>query len=99
MEVTKGPKDICTTFFQRLDQVLETSYYRRFRKMSEYEMLLQMTNLAFVHAIGLIVFDEFQNVGGVGIPKFLLRLNNVSKTSVLGIGTYKVEKSLMKLRS
>jgi hypothetical protein len=93
MEITKGPKDVAVTFFQTLDQILGTSYYIRFRKLTEYEMLLQMVNLAFVHAIGLIVFDEFQEFDGIGMPRFLLRLNNVSKTSVLGIGTYKVEKT------
>jgi hypothetical protein len=92
IEVTKGPRDFCITFFQALDQILGTSYYLRFRRLTEYEMLMQVVNLAFVHAIGVIVVDEFQNFGGCNIPKFLLRLNNVSKSSVLGIGTYRVEK-------
>lgn len=92
IEVTKGPRDFCITFFQALDQILGTSYYSRFHRLTEYEMLMQVANLAFVHAIGLIVVDEFQNFGGCSIPKFLLRLNNVSKSSVLGIGTYRVEK-------
>ena len=92
LEVTKGPKDLASTFFQSLDQRLGTSYYLRFRKLTEYEMLLQMTNLCFVHAIGVVVADEFQNFDDCNIPKFLLRLNNVSKTAVLGIGTYKIER-------
>lgn len=92
IEVTKGPKDFSITFFQALDQILGTSYYIRFRRLTEYEMLMQVANLAFVHAIGVIVIDEFQNFDSCSIPKFLLRLNNVTKSSVLGIGTYKVEK-------
>jgi AAA domain len=91
VEASKGLKDLAMTTFAGFDQILGTNYYVRFRGLTEYEMLLQVANLAFVHALGLLVVDEFQSLEGSPLIKFFLRLSNVSRTPVLGVGTYKVE--------
>jgi hypothetical protein len=92
VEASKGPKDLAVTTFLAFDQALGTNYYLRFRRMTEYEMLLQVVNLMFIHAVGLLIIDEFQSLESPELLKFLLRLSNVSRTPVLGMGTYKVEK-------
>jgi hypothetical protein len=78
-QVTKGPRDFSITFFQALDQILGTSYYIRFRRLTEYEMLMQVANLAFVHAIGVIVC----HVGGNMCGRKLIRTPPVGLPTIL----------------
>jgi hypothetical protein len=96
--------DFCKSVFRAFDEVLETSYELRFGRGSVDDMLGHVINLSFVHALGLLVVDEVQNLtvlksrGAEAILGFLLRLTNIIQVPVLVLGTYKAQKLLQEFR-
>lgn len=88
------------TFFQALDALLGTTYYRDFvqhsRKRVE-EFIPDMKNLALKHSLGLLVIDEIQNL--VSAPgtsadellNFLVEMDNEIGVPIVLVGTFKAE--------
>jgi hypothetical protein len=56
-------KGICAKFFQEVDSVLGTNYYRKFgnNKNSIDSMIVGMAHIAQIHALGTLVIDEIQH--------------------------------------
>jgi len=89
--------EFCLSFFMALDRRLGTDYLRKYggsRKGIGY-LITSAAQLANIHAIGLLVIDEFQHLDlakGGGEKKminFLVKLVNTIGVSVLLIGTPK----------
>lgn len=89
--------DFCRSFFIALDRRLNTNYRRKYTagKVSIGNMVADVANLCLIHAIGLIVIDEFQHMnlaksgGEKKMINFLVTLVNVVEVSVVFIGTPK----------
>jgi hypothetical protein len=91
------------TFFQALDALLGTTYYRDFvehsRKRVE-EFIPDMKNLALKHSLGVLVIDEIQNL--VSAPgtsadellNFLVEMDNEVGVPIVLVGTFKAERIL-----
>ncbi len=88
------------TFFQALDALLGTTYYRDFvehsRKRIE-DFIPDMKNLALKHSLGVLVIDEIQNL--VSAPgtsadellNFLVEMDNEVGIPIVLVGTFKAE--------
>jgi hypothetical protein len=88
-----SPKQLCISFFQEVDRLLgNTEYYSKFSGLSTDHMLSRVRHIASLHAIGLLVVDEVQNlalapIGREQVLAFLTSLVNVANIPVLMIGT------------
>ncbi len=90
-------KNLCINFFRAVDRVLHTNYERKYAlKRSSIETLLaMMSQIANLHAIGVLVIDEIQHLnhkrsGGVEIMlNFFVTLVNVIGLPVVMVGTPK----------
>lgn len=89
--------ELCFSIFMALDNRLNTSYYRNFSRgrLGIGKLLTEVANLCLIHAVGLLVIDEFQhmNVAKSGGEKkminFLVTLINTIGVSVVLVGTPK----------
>lgn len=95
-------KGICKAFFSKVDQVLGTEYLKRFghNRFSEDDMLSQMAHITQLHALGLLVIDEIQNLAssknrGEDVLNFFVNLENRMHVPVIYCGTYKVIKDVL----
>jgi len=88
------------SFFQALDALLGTTYYRDFVQHSHKrveEFIPDMKNLALKHSLGVLVIDEIQNL--VGAPgtsadellNFLVEMDNEIGVPIVLVGTFKAE--------
>lgn len=88
-----SPKQLCINFFHAIDLLLGTSYLHDFRRMSLDEMMVRMTQVTDLHALGVLVVDEIQHLNQArGTAKeellnFLVTLVNTIGIPVLLIGT------------
>lgn len=90
-------KQLCLSFFARMDELLGTDFARRHGgvRSSLDSAALQMAAIANRHAVGVIVIDEIQHLmeaRGTGrdeMLNFLVTLVNHCSTPVLLIGTPK----------
>jgi hypothetical protein len=95
-----SPNDLCLSVFRALDEVLGTSYEHTYGKGNLATMMSQVARLAALHAIGLLIVDEIQELSNVksggdkALLGFFLRLTNTIKIPVLMVGTYKAEAML-----
>lgn len=88
-------KQLCLSFFARMDELLGTDFARRHggARSSIDGVVLQMAAIANRHAVGLIVIDEIQHLmeaRGTGrdeMLNFLVTLVNHCSTPVMLIGT------------
>ncbi|MBL9059940.1 MAG: ATP-binding protein, partial [Mangrovicoccus sp.] len=88
-------KQLCPSFFDRMDALLGTDFARRYggARSSIDGVVLQMAAIDNSHAIGLIVIDEIQHLmeaRGTGrdeMLNFLVTLVNHCSTPVMLIGT------------
>ena len=88
-------KQLCLSFFDRMDALLGTDFARRHggARSSIDGVVLQMAAIANRHAVGLIVIDEIQHLmeaRGTGrdeMLNFLVTLVNHCSTPVMLIGT------------
>ncbi len=87
-------KDLCCSVARVLDTILSTDYERRVEyRRTEHGMARELARATALHATGLIVIDEIQNicVGRPGerqrLAKFLTKLMNSMSTRVMLIGT------------
>lgn len=89
--------EFCESFFIALDRRLNTQYRQKYTsgKRSIGKMIADVADLCLIHAIGLIVVDEFQHMnlaksgGEKKMINFLVTLVNVVEVSVALIGTPK----------
>lgn len=97
--------DLVRQFFQVLDQVLGTDYYRQFVVRSKRrieEFIPDMANLAARHSLGMLVIDEVQNLlqargtNAEELLNFLVELDNTIGIPIVLIGTTKALPILMK---
>ncbi len=88
------------TFFQALDALLGTTYYRDYVEHSHKrveEFIPDMKNLALKHSLGVLVIDEIQNlVNAPGTSRnelldFLVEMDNEIGVPIVLIGTFKAE--------
>ena len=92
--------ELCNEFFLALDRILDTHYYETYGNRVLREMMDQMARLCGVHAIGLLVIDEIQEVANIksggheALIGFFLKLTNILRIPILMIGTYKARSIL-----
>ena len=90
-------KALCRMFFQELDRLLGTEYYRLYgrSKYSIDEMMISMTQLVRLHGIGCVVLDEIQCLsmsksgGAEKMLNFFMSLTNILGIPFILIGTMK----------
>lgn len=88
-----SPKQLCISFFQTIDLLLGTEYLQAYRRSSLDEMMVHMTQVARIHAVGVLVVDEIQHLNrarGTGkedLLNFLVTLVNTIGIPVILIGT------------
>lgn len=96
-------KGLCLNFFQSIDFILGTSYYKKFAnsRRTVDELLPLMADLAFTLGLGVLVIDEINrlneaNSGGAAkMLNFFVQLINTIGVPVVLIGTFK---SLLMIR-
>jgi hypothetical protein len=89
--------DFCLSFFIALGRRLDIDYRAKYAsgRPTIGKMMADVADLCLIHAIGLIVIDEFQHMslaksgGEKKMINFLVTLVNVVEVSVLLIGTPK----------
>jgi hypothetical protein len=89
--------DFCLSFFIALDRRLNLNYRHQYAsgRPTIAKMMADVADLCLIHAIGLIVIDEFQHMslaksgGEKKMINFLVTLVNVVEVSVVLIGTPK----------
>lgn len=90
-------KGLCLNFFQAVDDILDTSYYRNYAKGRKTvdELLPLMALVASNHGIGVLVIDEIQHLSHAksGGPRkmlnFFVQLINTIGLPVVLVGTFK----------
>jgi hypothetical protein len=90
-------KNLCNHFFQAVDKVLNTDYESRYglKRHTVETLMALMSQIANVHAIGVLVIDELQHLstsksGGVEkMLNFFVTLVNVIGLPVVMVGTPK----------
>ena len=97
-------KGLCSEFFRELDRLLDTDYltlYNR-RRTTLDRMLSAIAQLVYVHNVGLLIFDELQNLGAASkgtsetALNFFVTLVNTSSVPVVMMGTPKILSILQK---
>mgnify|MGYP000206321859 CR=1 FL=1 len=89
--------DFCLSFFIALDRRLNLNYRDQYAsgRPTIAKMMADVADLCLIHAIGLIVIDEFQHMslaksgGEKKMINFLVTLVNVVEVSIVLIGTPK----------
>lgn len=90
-------KGLCINFFQTIDTILGTSYYKNYgsRSRNTDEMMPYMALVAANHGIGVLVIDEIQRLsliksgGNEKMLNFFVQLVNTVGIPVILVGTYK----------
>jgi len=100
------PKDgsllgLCKEFFTALDRILDDGdYYSKYctKRKTADDLLLSMSIVASLHAIGILVIDEIQHLsaaksgGDEKMLNFFVTLENTIGIPVLTVGTLKAQK-------
>lgn len=89
--------EFCLSFFIALDKRLDTNYREKYTsgRPTIGKMMADVADLCLIHAVGLIVIDEFQHMslarsgGEKKMINFLVTLINVVEVSIVLIGTPK----------
>lgn len=89
--------EFCYRFFMALDRRLNTNYRQKFGsgRPSIGKLIAELANLCLIHAVGLLVIDEFQHMnlaksgGEKKMINFLVTLVNTIGVSVILVGTPK----------
>jgi hypothetical protein len=94
-------KGICQKFFAEMDVLLGTDYLRKYGKSASGVdlMIVAMSHLARLHALGVLVIDEIQhlksNNNGEATLNFFVSMMNEINLPIIYIGTYKATKSVL----
>ncbi len=97
-------KTLCKSFFKSVDDVLGTTrYFEKYgnNRNSTATMMIHMTYVATVHAIGVLVIDEMQHLltsknNSDEMLNFFVTLVNIIGVPTILIGTFKALKVLQK---
>ncbi|KZS44924.1 hypothetical protein AWU65_02765 [Paenibacillus glucanolyticus] len=90
-------KGLCINFFQAVDAVLGTSYFKKIvtNGSTTDTLIPQMAHIASLHCLGTLVIDEIQNLslaksgGSEKMLNFFTQLINTIGVPVVLVGTYK----------
>jgi len=90
-------KNLCNHFFRAMDQLLNTNYEKKYalKRHSVEALLALMSQIANVHAVGVLVIDEIQHLslgqsgGTEKMLNFFVTLVNVIGLPVVLVGTPK----------
>lgn len=97
-------KGLCLNFFQAIDIILGTEYYRKFgnSRRTADELLPKMAALASSLGIGVLVIDEIQRLneahsgGAMKMLNFFVQLINTIGVPVVMVGTFKALHLMMR---
>ncbi|AIQ20647.1 hypothetical protein H70357_31130 [Paenibacillus sp. FSL H7-0357] len=97
-------KALVFNFFQSVDVIMGTDFYRKFYKSrrSADELLPEMSLIASSLGLGVLVIDEIQRLnkaasgGAEQMLNFFVKLNNQIGVPVILIGTHKAQQILTK---
>lgn len=102
-----SPKSLCDFFFQQVDTALRSHgvssrYEKEYRGKTLDAMMAGMARVATLHAIGVLIVDEIQNVKRVkqdvneSVLNFLVTLRNSIGIPVVTVGTMAAQKLLQR---
>lgn len=97
--VNGTPRSFITEFFDQIHEITGIDYQdAALKRANDDQLIVKMGRIARLHAVGLLVFDEVQEIVGKDerLKKLLLRLTNTIKIPVLFAGTPKAGKVLNK---
>ncbi|WP_434296064.1 ATP-binding protein [Clostridium sporogenes] len=90
------PKGLCLNLLSQIDEIFgENMYYRKGLAKRVAELPEYVRTVVTQHAVGLIVFDELQNLRGLGTKKeeqllnFFVELSNTISVPIVLVGTLK----------
>lgn len=91
-----SPKGLCLNLLSQIDDIFgENMYYRKGVAKRVAELPEYVRQVVTQHAVGLIVFDELQNLRGLGTKKeeellnFFVELSNTISVPIVLVGTLK----------
>lgn len=92
---TQGsPKQLCINFLATVDKLIGTDYVRRYagRGIGTEQLLVHMAHVAQLHALGVLVVDEIQQlrrtkIGPGALLNFLVTLVDTIGVPVILVGT------------
>ncbi|GGG07677.1 ATP-binding protein [Paenibacillus abyssi] len=95
-------KALVLNFFQSVDQIMGTEYYRKFHKSrrTAEELIPEMSRIASSLGLGVLVIDEIQRLsmaasgGAKQMLNFFVKLNNEIGVPVILIGTHSAQRIL-----
>ncbi|MFL0248426.1 ATP-binding protein [Candidatus Clostridium stratigraminis] len=89
-------KGLCLNLLSQIDEIFgENVYYRKGANKNSYELLNYIKTVVQQHSIGLLVFDELQNLRGIEGKKqeqllnFFVEISNTLQVPIVFIGTLK----------
>lgn len=96
-----SPKSLCTAILQELDDIVGTSYREQITQRMTLDHVRHITVKALkTYYVGLLIIDEIQNIIGQDQQtvffNFIVELTNTIKSSLMFVGTPKIEKFLNK---
>ncbi len=92
--------ELCLSFFNAVDQVLGTHYSRSHgrKKLGTKRLLASMCQVANLHALGVLIIDEVQNLnearsgGAEKMHNFFVSLVNTIGVPVIQVGTHRASR-------
>ena len=92
--------ELCLSFFNEVDRILHTSYSRSHgrKKLGTKRLLASMCQIANLHALGVLIIDEVQNLnearsgGAEKMHNFFVSLVNTIGVPVIQVGTHRARK-------
>lgn len=85
-------KTFCMQILDKIDQILDTSYFHLFYYQNENDLMMQVAKILWLHGLGLFVVDEVQqlttagNKAKVTLQVFLEKMCCVTGIPILLIG-------------
>lgn len=90
------PKGLCLNLLSKIDELFEGStYYKKGLNKRTYELPNYIKTVMNIHSVGILVFDELQNLRGIDgkkqeqILNFFVEISNTVNVPIILIGTLK----------
>jgi hypothetical protein len=91
-----SPKGLCLNLLSQIDGILgHDTYYKIGASKRTAELLEYVSRVVEIHSVGVIVFDELQNLTGLGGKKeeqllnFFVEISNTVAVPIILVGTLK----------
>ena len=92
--------ELCLSFFNEVDKILGTHYSRSHgrKKLGTKRLLASMCQVANLHALGVLIIDEVQNLnearsgGAAKMNNFFVSLVNTIGIPIIQVGTHRASK-------